>query len=208
MAISLSACSTTPTPTARALPDISRANTAIIVIEFQQTWTEKGVFHRMIRSELERNNTVANTIQFLKDARTEGISIIQAPLILDRKNKEQYQKMPLIPKLFRAFTADTWKAEYTEGIYQESDIVVEGRHGFDACEGSDLLAILDSLSVERLLFCGFTTEHCVEMTMNTLSQKGYDCLLISDCTATKSKRLQAKVESRQKSILSTAVFSY
>lgn len=44
---------------------------------------------------------------------------------------------------------------------------------------------------------GFTTEHCVEMTMNTLSPKGYHCILIANCTATKSKRLQEKVEKRQ-----------
>jgi len=184
----------------------SPENTAIVVIEFQKTWTERGFFNRMIKKELDRKNTVENTIRFLDAARNDGFPIIQAPLIIDKKNKPEYDKMPFIPKFFKAFTADTWKADYTEGVYQKSDAVVTGRCGFDACKGSNLEKILNGLDVENLLFCGFTTEHCVEMTMNTLSQKGFNCFLIADCTATKSKRLQSKVEKRQVSIQSSSIF--
>lgn len=186
----------------------SANNTAIIVIEFQETWTEKGFFHRMIKKELKRKNTIENTKKCLNAARTQGFTIIQAPLILDKKNTMEYQKMPFVPKLFGAFRANTWKAAYTKGIYQKTDTVVEGRCGFDACKGSNLEALLSSLAVQNLLFCGFTTEHCVEMTMNTLSKKGFSCFLLTDCTATKSRRLQAKVEKRQKTITSTELFPH
>lgn len=90
--------------------------------------------------------------------------------------------------------------------YQKSDAEVTGRCGFDACEGSNLETMLKDLDKQNLLFCGFTTEHCVEMTMNTLSKKGFNCFLIADCTATKSKRLQNKVEKRQVSLQSSTIF--
>lgn len=41
---------------------------------------------------------------------------------------------------------------------------------------------------------GFTTDHCVKETMNSLSDKGFDCIMISDCTATKNNKLQKKIE--------------
>lgn len=62
--------------------------------------------------------------------------------------------------------------------------------------GSNLEELLENKGVKHLYFCGFTTEHCVEMTMNTLKEKGYNCILIRDCTATKNQRLQKKVEKR------------
>lgn len=181
-------------------------NTAIVVIEFQKTWTEKGFFKWLIRKELERKKTVENTRLFLNKARQQKLPIIQAPLILDKSDPEKYRNMPFLPKLFGAFKAGTWKAEYTNGIYNDTDWVVEGRCGFDACEGSNLEEIIDELDIENLLFCGFTTEHCVEMTMQTLQKKSYNCYLLSDCTATKSKRLQNKVEARKSTINSDEVF--
>ncbi len=101
-------------------------NTAIVVIKFQKTWTRKGFFHWMIKKELSRKNTVENTLQFLDVARDKGFPVIQAPLILGKKDKEQYAKIPFVPKQSNAFEANTWKAAYTEGIYQASDLVVEG----------------------------------------------------------------------------------
>ena len=183
--------------------DLIPENTAIVVIEFQKTWTEKGFFKWLIKKELESRNVVENTKQFLNTARAKGFPIIQAPLILDKSNKEQYAKMPFIPRFFNRFTANTWKAEFTEGIFKEGDILVTGRCAFDACEGSNLEAIIEELGVKTLLFCGFTTEHCVEMTMQTLQQKGYKNILVADCTATKNKRLQRQVEERQVVMVST-----
>lgn len=171
------------------------SNTAIIVIEFQKTWTEKGFFHFLIKKELKRKQVIENTIHLLDQARAANYPIIQAPLILD-VNAEDYKQIPLIPRLFKRFTKDTWKAEFTPNIYKETDLIVEGRCGFDACEGSNLEQLIKDLEVQNLLFVGFTTEHCVEMTMETL-QKSYNCVLITDCTATKSSKLQNKVEKRQ-----------
>jgi len=56
-------------------------------------------------------------LYFLLDAaRKNGIEIIQSPFILDKNDKEKYKKIPFPPKLFGQFTANTWRADYTEGI--------------------------------------------------------------------------------------------
>ena len=41
---------------------------------------------------------------------------------------------------------------------------------------------------------GFTTDHCVKETMNSLIDKGFECMMVSDCTATKNNKLQKKIE--------------
>jgi len=60
--------------------------------------------------------------------------------------------------------------------------------------GSNLKEILKQNGIEKVYFAGFTTDHCVAETMETLISDGYDCVLISDCTAARNSKLQEKIE--------------
>ncbi|WKN44990.1 cysteine hydrolase [Tunicatimonas pelagia] len=178
---------------------LDSSNTAIIVIEFQKTWTQKGNFlNRLIRKPLRKNKIIPKTKSFLDSARQRGYTIIHTPLILDKNNKEEYRKMPFMPKLMGAFTANTWKAEFEEGIRKDTDIVAVGRTGFDACEGSNLQELVQGY--QNLLVAGFLTDQCVEATMKTLKKNGHNCIMISNGTATNFKSVQRKVEKRNHSI--------
>ncbi len=173
--------------------DIQKENTAILLIEFQKTWTEKGIFRKIIKSEYEQRNVLNSTKSLISNARKEGIQVIQAPLILDKKS-ENYKKTPFPARLLKRFTKGTWKAEFTDGIYESTDLVIEGRYGFDATEGSNLEEILKKNNVKTVFVAGFTTDHCIKETMNSLIEKGFECIMISDCTATKNNKLQKKIE--------------
>ena len=178
---------------------------AILVIEFQKTWTERSFFHRLIKKEYESKNVYQNTKQLLEVARKSGLQIIQSPFILDKNDKEKYKKIPFPPKLFGQFTANTWRAEYTEGIFDKSDIEVKGRTGFDNTKGSNLQNILKINKIEKIYFIGFTTDHCVAETMDTLLSDGYECILVSDCTATRNSKLQQEIENKYTSIKSKQI---
>jgi len=174
--------------------NIQKDSSAILLIEFQKTWTDKGIFRKIIKKEYEQRNVLSNTKKIISEARKEGITIIQAPLILDKKDKN-YKKTPFPARLLRRFTKGTWKAEFTDGIYENTDLVIEGRYGFDATEGSNLEKILRKNNIKTIFVAGFTTDHCVKETMNSLIDKGFECIMISDCTATKNNKLQKKIES-------------
>ena len=174
--------------------DMHKENTAVLLIEFQKTWTEKGVFYKLIKKEYESRNVLRNTINLITTARENGLKVFQAPLILDKENKEKYKKTPFPARLLKRFTKGTWKSEFTDSIYDTSDIVVTGRYGFDACEGSDLEQLLKQNGVKTVFVCGFTTDHCAKETMNSLTEKGFECIMVSDCTATKNNKLQRKIE--------------
>lgn len=168
-------------------------DTAIVVIEFQKSWTDKGFFNWLIKKELSKNDVVKKTSALLKKARKQSVKIIQAPLLID-KNSENYKKMPFPARLFKQLTKGTWKAEFTEGIYEKTDLVAEGRYGFDATKGSNLLGLLHDNKIKTVYVCGFTTDHCVKETMDTLIEKGYKCYLVSDCTAARNSKLQEQIE--------------
>jgi len=65
--------------------NIQKENTAILLIEFQKTWTEKGIFRKIIKKEYEQRDVLSSTKKIISEARKEGITVIQAPLILDKK---------------------------------------------------------------------------------------------------------------------------
>lgn len=181
--------------------EIQHENSAILLIEFQNTWTKKGVFYQLIKNEYTQRRVLENTIALTECARKNGVQIIQAPLVLD-KNSENYKRTPLPARILKRFTKGTWKAEFTDGIYDSKDLVTEGRYGYDVTQGSNLEKILIQENIKTIFVCGFTTDHCVKATMISLNRKGFKCVMVSNCTATRKKSLQDNTE-KEFSIISS-----
>ena len=55
--------------------------------------------------------------------------------------------------------------------------------GKGAFSATDLDARLQTLGVSQLVVTGVTTEICVQSTVREANDRGYDCLVLSDCTA-------------------------
>ena len=183
----------------------NNSNKAILVVEFQKTWSERSFLHKLIKKQYESRNVYQNTKLLLEAARKNGVKIIQSPFILDKSDKENYKKMPLPPRLLGQFTANTWRAEYTDGIFGATDIEVKGRTAFDNTVDSNLQEILKKNKIKKIYFTGFTTDHCVAQTMDTLISEGYKCILVSDCTAARSSKIQQKIENRYVSVTSKQI---
>lgn len=183
------------------------SNKAILVVEFQKTWTERSFYYNLVKEEYESRNVYENTLNLLETARANDITVIQAPLILDKSDKKAYKKIPILPKIFRQFTANTWRAEFTDGILDDTDLIVSGRTAFDATVDSNLIDLLKKNNIDKIYIVGFTTDHCVKDTINGLKSYGYDCILVSDCTAARSRKGQIKIESKYPNMKHTQVIS-
>jgi nicotinamidase-related amidase len=55
--------------------------------------------------------------------------------------------------------------------------------GKGAFYATDLHGRLDSLGITQLVVVGVTTEVCVQTTVREANDRGFDCLVLSDCTA-------------------------
>lgn len=62
------------------------------------------------------------------------------------------------------------------------EIVIE-KPGKGAFHATGLLKILQDHQITHLVFAGVTTEVCVQTTMREANDRGYECLLVEDATA-------------------------
>jgi len=60
--------------------------------------------------------------------------------------------------------------------------VVIDKPGKGAFYATPLQAKLQERSIRKLVFMGVTTEVCVQTSMREANDRGYDCLLLEDCT--------------------------
>lgn len=167
------------------------SRSAVVLIEFQNQWTDSGLYHRLIRQQLTSRNVIDHTRGFVAEARRRGSHIIHAPLVIDPAHKRG-----LLANISfgRIFTKGSHGAGITEGIYSSEDLVVEGRYAFDAFLGSNLEGLLHTCEVKTLFMGGFITDQCIAKTLRAALHKGFDAYLIADCTATYSGAVQRRTE--------------
>lgn len=166
---------------------------AVLLVEFQNQWTLRGPYHRLVRGQLASRQVVSNARALVSGARERGVAIVHAPLVIDPARKRGWLAHLTLGTVF---TRGTWKAAITDGLFAEGDHLVHDRYAFDAFTGTELERLLRGLSVAHLFICGFTTDQCVSRTLRTALARGFDGHLVSDCTATFLSSMQRRVERR------------
>ncbi len=175
--------------------NINISKTAVVLVEVQRQWTEKGLFNRLIRKQLETREVIKNTQRLVNEARDRGVTVVHAPLVVDAGRKKGWLAHLTFGKIF---TKGTWKAELVRGLFSEGDIIARREHynlrGFDAFYKSDLEDVLKDRGITRVFVCGFATDQCPSKTLRTALRKGFDAYLVTDCTATFNGFFQKNAE--------------
>jgi len=70
---------------------------------------------------------------------------------------------------------------------REGDIVIEGKRGLDTFASTNLDFILRSKGITTIALGGFLTNCCVESTMRSAYEKGFNVFTLTDCVAATSQ---------------------
>ena len=167
-------------------------HTALVLIEYQNDFTsEGGTLHGAVKGVMESTNMLANTIETVKKARELGATIVYAPITFtDDYHELSPQPYGILKGVVdsRSFRKGTWGADIVDVLKpQAEDIVIEGKRGLCGFATTNLDFILRSRGITDIALGGFLTNCCVESTMRTGYEKGYNVITLKDCTATLSE---------------------
>ena len=130
----------------------------------------------------------------MRQARALGATIIHAPISFADDYRELTPNPYGILKGVvdsKSFRKGTWGAEIVDVMKPApGDIVVEGKRGLCGFASTNLDFILRSKGVKTVALGGFLTNCCVESTMRTAYEKGYEVVTLKDCTAALSEEEQ------------------
>jgi ureidoacrylate peracid hydrolase len=169
--------------------------TAVVLIEYQNDFaSEGGTLHGAVKPVMDSTNMLANTVETVKQARALGVTIIHAPISF----AEDYRELSPAPYGIlkgvvdsKSFRKGTWGAEIVDVLKPAPvDIVVEGKRGLCGFATTNLDFILRSRGISTIALGGLLTNCCVESTMRSGYERGYEVVTLKDCTATLSEEEQ------------------
>ncbi|WP_370652747.1 cysteine hydrolase [Frankia sp. Cj5] len=166
--------------------------TAVLLIEFQNDFTtDGGTLHSAVADVMKRTGMLDNAVAAAEQARQAGATIIHAPISFAKGYGE------ISPKPYgilagvvasNAFVKDSWGARIVAGLTPAAgDIIVEGKRGLDTFMSTNLDFILRSRGIRNVALGGFLTNCCVESTMRTAYEKGFNVFTLTDCVAATSQ---------------------
>jgi nicotinamidase-related amidase len=171
---------------------IDPKTTALVLIEYQNDFTtEGGVLHGAVAGVMDKTSMLENTKRVVDKAREAGATVMHAPITF----AEGYNELSSHPYGIlkgvvdgNAFVKDSWGAAIVDDLTPEAgDIVIEGKRGLDTFASTNLDFILRSKGVKTIVLGGFLTNCCVESTMRTGYENGYEVITLSDCVAATSQ---------------------
>ena len=166
-------------------------STAVVLIEFQNDFTsDGGVLHGAVAEVMDRTAMLANTHKVVDAARAAGVTVMHAPIsFADGYNEISDHPYGILKGVVdgKAFVKGSWGAALVDELAPaDGDIVIEGKRGLDTFASTNLDFILRSKGITTIALGGFLTNCCVESTMRTGYEHGYQVITLSDCVAATS----------------------
>jgi len=175
--------------------DVNPAKTAVVFIEYQNEFTsEGGKMHDAVKGVMTETGMMDNSVAVAEAARGAGVTVIHAPISFKGDSSDNPNcKLGILAgcKDGGLFVEGTWNAAICDAMTpKDGDIVVKGKKGLDAFPNTDLEEILVKKGIDTVALGGFLTNCCVESTMRTAYEKGFNVITLKDCTGATSMEAQ------------------
>jgi nicotinamidase-related amidase len=168
------------------------ATTALLIIDMQRDFVLPGGFGEALGNDVKQlQATIAPTKAILEGARRAGMLVIHtreghrpdlsdcppAKLVRGRAKTRIGDPGPMGRILVRGEVGHDIVPE----LYPIAGEVVIDKPGKGAFFATDLELILRDRGIKTLIVCGVTTEVCVNTTVREANDRGYECVVLSDC---------------------------
>jgi nicotinamidase-related amidase len=171
--------------------------TALIIIDMQRDFLEPGGFGAALGNDVSRlEAAIAPCAAVLTAARRAGMQVMHTreghradlsdapPLKVERGNPSTRIGAP--GPMGRILVRGEPGHDIIPQLYPIAGEPVIDKPGKGAFYQTDLELMLHNRQIDTLLVCGVTTEVCVNTTVREANDRGFRCVVISDCCASYS----------------------
>jgi biuret amidohydrolase len=170
--------------------DLDRS--ALVIIDMQRDFLEPGGFGEALGNDVSRLQAAVGPLkQFLAAFRQHGILVIHTreghrpdltdapPIKVERGDPKNRigAKGPMGRILVRGEPGH----DIIPDLYPLADEPVIDKPGKGAFYQTDLELMLRNRRIDTLFVCGVTTEVCVNTTVREANDRGFRCVVLSDC---------------------------
>jgi nicotinamidase-related amidase len=182
--------------------ELTMAQCALIVIDMQRDFLEPGGFGETLGNDVSQLRRAVEPNRTLLSAwRNRGLLVIHTreghqPDLSDLPpSKRARGHAPLAigdeGPMGRILIRGEAGHEIIPELYPQAGEIVIDKPGKGAFWATDLHEVLRSRRISQLVVTGVTTEVCVHTTVREANDRGYECLVPGDCTASYFPEFQA-----------------
>jgi biuret amidohydrolase len=167
------------------------ASCALLIVDMQRDFLEPGGFGEALGNDVSRlRRTIAPNQRLLATWRALGLSVFHTreghrPDLSDlppaKKARGRSATIGDLGPMGRILIRGERGHEIIAELTPLADEPIIDKPGKGAFWATDLHAILKNRGVRQLVVTGVTTEVCVHTTVREANDRGYDCLVPSDC---------------------------
>ena len=169
------------------------SSTALVIIDMQRDFVEPGGFGETLGNDVSLLAAIVPACQAMLSAwRGAGGLVVHTreshrPDLSDcppakRLRGEPALRIGDVGPMGRILIAGEPGNQIIAALAPVDGEIVIDKPGKGAFYATGLHETLQARGITQLLFMGVTTEVCVQTSMREANDRGYDCLLLSDCT--------------------------
>ena len=169
-------------------------HTALVIIDMQRDFIEPGGFGASLGNDVSLlEAAIVPTLQLLRAWRARGWPVVHtreshAPDLSDCPPAKRERGQPGLRigdagAMGRLLVRGEPGCEIVPLLRPAAGEIVIDKPGKGAFHATPLQAELQARGITHLVFAGVTTEVCVQTTMREANDRGYECLLVEEATA-------------------------
>ena len=174
--------------------DLEWSTTALVIIDMQRDFMEPGGFGETLGNDVSQLERAVQPIAaVLAAARDLGMLVVHTreghlPDLSDAPPAKIERGAPSLRigdpgPMGRILIRGEAGHDIIPALYPLDSEVVIDKPGKGAFYATELGDVLQKYGIENLLVCGVTTEVCVNTTVREANDRGYRCVVLSDCCA-------------------------
>jgi biuret amidohydrolase len=166
--------------------------TALVIIDMQRDFVEPGGFGELLGNDVSKLRTaIAPIKQVLAAFRAHGLPVFHTreghkPDLSDLHSaKKQRGQLSCgigdVGPMGRILIQGEYGHDIIEELYPHESEPIIDKPGKGSFYNTNFEALLQERGIRSLVVTGVTTEVCVHTTVREANDRGYECLVLSDC---------------------------